>query len=61
MARKNQKSAKAKNGEGLHRDDVLVLLESVGLFSLMLVTLAFQIYPLKDDLNSSALGIKVSQ
>jgi len=57
---KDQKLAKAKTGEPLHRDDVLVLLKSVGLFPSTLVNLAFQFCPLEDDLTSSALGIKVS-
>lgn len=54
MVRKAQTSAKAKIVEGLHRDDILVLLKVCG-------TLPFQFGTLEDDLNSSALDIKVNQ
>lgn len=42
LLRKDQKSAEAKIGEGLHRDDMMDLLKSVGLFPLVLISLAFQ-------------------
>lgn len=54
LVRKARKSAKAKIVEGLHRNDVLVLLKVCGTFP-------FQFGTLEDDLNSSALDIKVSQ
>lgn len=54
LVRKAQTSAKAKIVEGLHRDDILVLLKVCG-------TLPFQFGTLEDDLNSSALDIKVNQ